>query len=125
MKVCMPKVGDRFFAKSISSVKTNNDHIKTIEVVYVGRKYFVCVNIEHLQIHTQNKHLRTEYYIDRGRYVEKSEYSQEYDLYHTMQDIEDEKESINIHNELKSYFDKRKPTLSISKLRSIRDIINS
>ena len=127
LMVKMPKVGDRMFDKAIGNEARRSQglQITEVEVVKVGRKYFVCQSLDRVGTPIY-KHTDIEYYIERGAYKQNTEYCQNHALYQSRQDIIDESEAISIRDYLRAFFGSYGiPTLSLDALRKIKTVIES
>lgn len=122
----MPKVGDRMFDKAVGNAARGlkEPKITEVEVVRVGRKYFACLELEHLGRTGSTKYLETEYYIDRDTYREKTDYCSNHSLYTSLQAILDESEAFQISLSLRDIFSGYgRRRMSLQALREISEIV--
>ena len=111
-------IGQTLFMLNIGNAARNREHVLTeVTVSKVGRKYFT-VTIDGRSYFDLSFHIDT--------WSQKTEYSQDYCLYETKQEWEDEKESLKLYNKIKSSFNYSNniKNLPLTSLKEIVSIIN-
>lgn len=116
----IPKVGDTLYSLNIGNEARGRAQVLTsVQVLKVGRKYFVCSEIAYLNSPRQHR----EYYLDDWR-EQNGGYCAGSKLYVNPQEYEDETESSRIRAELRKVFDPwgtdhRIPLASLREIRAI------
>ena len=106
------EVGQKIYLKPIGNQARYSQEIKEVRVGKVGRKYFELEDKHYGRffIETMNQ--------DCGQYISG------YTCYLSMQEIEDEKQAIELLTEIKKVFSGFSTDLPLSKLKEIHRIIN-
>jgi len=102
------KVGQKVFLKSLDS---RDGDIKEVTVSKVGRKYFQVEEMYNTRFSIE------EMLDDAGKYTSR------WKVYPSMREIEDERESYELHNKIKQQFSTYRPNYSLETLREIYRIL--
>lgn len=120
-----PLVGQKVYLQPCNNQSRRSKEIRECEVKKVGRKYFFVGNVgeEH-----NKEYLWIKFYIEDSRQV--TDYSPNWLLYFSRQEILDRQEYISILSELSdifrygSYYN-RKDNITLEQLRKIKDVLSS
>ncbi|WP_299831419.1 hypothetical protein [uncultured Metabacillus sp.] len=112
-------VGQKVYLKPVNNAaRYGNKEIREQEIVKVGRKYFFVGSKGEARERWMIK-----FSIEDLRQV--TEYANDWELYFSEQEILDEEETEEIWNDLRLIFGSYgRPTLSLDKLRRIKEIVS-
>ncbi len=111
-----PQIGQKVYLKPINdTARGGNKEIKERKILRIGRKYLEVWNGEYL-------HSAKKFHLDTLK--EASDYSPDYQLYFSRQDIVNEEEAEELVKVIRNILGNwGKPELSLDQLRRIHEII--
>lgn len=118
-----PVVGETLFMLNIGdNARRRECHLRTVEVISVGRKYFIVSE----DVYKDRPHMHVKFTIDT--WVQSTDYSAGWCLYESEQEYFDEKERGEMIKMLRDLFHRYSGNLkdlTIASLRKIKDIVES
>lgn len=106
------KVGQVVYLEPLGNAARYSTEIKPATICSLGKKYFAVEEFP------RNRFSIEELIHDGGQY------SPQYKVHLSLQDIQDEKEANKLSRELAGYFGHHKAFLTLTQLKKIKEIIN-